>query len=189
MDNDEIYMKRALELARECAACDEVPVGAVVVKDGRIIAEGCNFKERELNAVRHAEIVALERAAEAVGNWWLEDCDLYVTLEPCPMCAGAMINARIRRLVFGAYDEKSGAAGSRVDLFRPGLFNHDISVTGGVLKDESAALLSSFFRSKRKKTLRARYLANNCVRTPCTTAYVRKSTPRVRAWGSSLFFI
>ena len=151
MDNDEIYMKRALELARECAACDEVPVGAVVVKDGRIIAEGCNFKERELNAVRHAEVVALERAAEAVGNWWLEDCDLYVTLEPCPMCAGAMINARIRRLVFGAYDEKSGAAGSRVDLFRPGLFNHDISVTGGVLKDESAALLSSFFRSKRKK--------------------------------------
>ena len=114
---DEKFMRRALELAAECAEADEVPVGAVVVKDGSIVAEGCNFKERENSAVRHAEIVALESAAKAVGNWWLEDCDVYVTLEPCPMCAGAMINARVRRVVFGAYDPKTGAAGSRVDLF------------------------------------------------------------------------
>ena len=94
---DEKFMRRALELAAECAEADEVPVGAVVVKDGSIVAEGCNFKERENSAVRHAEIVALESAAKAVGNWWLEDCDVYVTLEPCPMCAGAMINARVPR--------------------------------------------------------------------------------------------
>ena len=151
MTTDEMFMNRALELAAECAAADEVPVGEVVVKDGRIIAEGGNFKERELNAVRHAEIVALERAAQAVGNWWLEDCDLYVTLEPCPMCAGAMINARIRRLVFGTYDPKTGAAGSKVDLFEKGLFNHDVEVTGGVLAEGSAALLGEFFKRKRKK--------------------------------------
>ena len=146
---DEKFMRRALELAAECAEADEVPVGAVVVKDGNIVAEGCNFKERENSAVRHAEIVALESAAKAVGNWWLEDCDVYVTLEPCPMCAGAMINARVRRVVFGAYDPKTGAAGSRVDLFRKGLFNHDVEVTGGVLEEECASLLTSFFRQKR----------------------------------------
>lgn len=154
-DADMAFMRRALEIARECAAADEVPVGAVVVKDGRIIAEGGNRKERDMCAVRHAEIVALEKAAQAVGNWWLEDCDVYVTLEPCPMCAGAMINSRIRRLVFGAYDEKSGAAGSRTDLFVPGLFNHDVEVAGGVLKEESAALLGEFFRGKRARKPRA----------------------------------
>lgn len=146
---DEEFMKRALALAAECAARDEVPVGAVVVKEGSIIAEGCNFKERENCAVRHAEIVALERAAKVLGNWWLEDCEVYVTLEPCPMCAGAMINSRIKRVVFGAYDPKTGAAGSKVDLFAPGLFNHDVEVKGGVLREECAALLSEFFRAKR----------------------------------------
>lgn len=146
---DEEFMKRALALAAECAARDEVPVGAVVVKEGSIVAEGCNFKERENCAVRHAEIVALERAAKVLGNWWLEDCEVYVTLEPCPMCAGAMINSRIKRVVFGAYDPKTGAAGSKVDLFAPGLFNHDVEVKGGVLREECAALLSEFFRAKR----------------------------------------
>ena len=146
---DEEFMKRALVLAAECAARDEVPVGAVVVKEGSIVAEGCNFKERENCAVRHAEIVALERAAKVLGNWWLEDCEVYVTLEPCPMCAGAMINSRIKRVVFGAYDPKTGAAGSKVDLFAPGLFNHDVKVEGGVLREECAALLSEFFRAKR----------------------------------------
>lgn len=146
---DEEFMKRALALAAECAARDEVPVGAVVVREGSIVAEGCNFKERENCAVRHAEIVALERAAKVLGNWWLEDCEVYVTLEPCPMCAGAMINSRIKRVVFGAYDPKTGAAGSKVDLFAPGLFNHDVEVEGGVLREECAALLSEFFRAKR----------------------------------------
>ncbi len=146
---DEKFMRRALEIAAECAAADEVPVGAVVVKDGKIVAEGGNRKERDGSAVRHAEIVALEAAARYAGNWWLEDCDVYVTLEPCPMCAGAMINSRVRRLVFGAYDEKTGAAGSKVNLFTPGMFNHDVEVTGGVLAQESAELLGAFFRAKR----------------------------------------
>lgn len=154
-DEDVMYMSRALEIARECAAADEVPVGAVVVKNGKVIAEGGNRKERDMNAVRHAEIEALEKAAQAVGNWWLEDCDVYVTLEPCAMCAGAMINSRIRKLVFGAYDEKTGAAGGRIDLFSPGLFNHDVEVVGGVLKEESAALLGAFFKAKRGKKLSA----------------------------------
>ena len=147
---NEQFMLRAIELAKECATHDEVPVGAVLVKDGVIIAEGANEKERENSALRHAEMIALEKGTKAVGNWWLENCELYVTLEPCPMCAGAMINSRIRALYFGAYDEKSGACGSKVDLTKSGLFNHDIEVAGGFLKEDCAKLLSDFFKAKRK---------------------------------------
>jgi tRNA(adenine34) deaminase len=143
------FMNRAIELAKESASYDEVPVGAVVVKDGTIIAEGVNRKERDNCAISHAEILALQKATEVVGNWWLEDCDLYVTLEPCAMCAMAMVHSRIRHLYFGAYDEKTGAAGSRVNLFEKGLFNHDVEVDGGILKEECGALLTEFFRKKR----------------------------------------
>lgn len=149
MAYEQKFMIRALELAKECASFDEVPVGAVVVKDGKIIAEGANFKERNNNAVCHAEIVALSAATAAVDNWWLENCDVYVTLEPCAMCAGAMINSRIRALYFGAYDEKTGACGSKVNLFEKGIFNHDVEVSGGHMKEECSALLSSFFKAKR----------------------------------------
>ena len=151
MAYEEKFMIRAIELAEESASHDEVPVGAVVVKDGEIIAEGMNFKERKNNAICHAEIVALSKATEAVGNWWLEDCDVYVTLEPCSMCAGAMINSRIRALYFGAYDEKTGACGSKINLFEKSLFNHTVLVSGGHLKEECSALLSSFFKQKRKQ--------------------------------------
>ncbi len=147
---EERFMQIALALAKECAECDEVPVGAVVVKDGEIIAQSGNAKERENNALKHAELIALDQAAKALGNWWLEDCDLYVTLEPCPMCAGALVNTRIRALYFGAYDEKGGACGSKVDILQKGLFNHDVEVSGGHLKEECAALLTEFFRNKRK---------------------------------------
>ena len=143
------FMLRAIELAKECAALDEVPIGAVVVKDGRVIAESGNLKERQLNAVCHAEIVALSAAAKAVGNWWLEGCEVYVTLEPCPMCAGAMINARVDALYFGAYDPKSGACGSKVNLFEEGLFNHYVEVSGGHMAEECGAVLSEFFKTKR----------------------------------------
>ena len=145
----EQFMLRAIELARECAAFDEVPVGAVVVKDGKIIAESGNRKERDNSAISHAEILALKKASEVVGNWWLEDCDVYVTLEPCAMCATAMIHSRIRNLYFGAYDEKTGAAGSKVNMFEKGLFNHDIEVVGGIMKEECGALLTAFFKNKR----------------------------------------
>ena len=145
------YMQLAINLAKAAALADEVPVGAVVVKDGKVIATSENMKERSNDATRHAEMVALSRAAGEVDNWWLEDCDVYVTLEPCPMCAGAMINSRIRALYFGAYDLKTGAAGSKVNLFEEGLFNHNIVVSGGHRQEDCAKLLSEFFIEKRKK--------------------------------------
>ena len=151
MTRDEKFMREALRLAAECAAEDEVPVGCVVVRGDEIVAGSGNRKEREGSATRHAEMVALESAARALGNWWLEDCEVFVTLEPCPMCAHAMTLSRVKRVVFGAFDPKSGAAGSRVDLFAPGLFNHDIEVTGGVLREECADILGEFFRKKRKR--------------------------------------
>ena len=144
-------MKRAIELAKECSQFDEVPVGAVVVKDGKIIAESGNRKERDNCAVSHAEILAIQKATEVVGNWWLEDCEMYVSLEPCPMCAMAMIHSRISKLYFGAYDEKTGAGGSRVNIFEKDLFNHNIEVEGGVMKEECGALLTEFFKNKRKQ--------------------------------------
>ena len=151
MTRDEKFMREALRLAAECAAEDEVLVGCVVVRGDEIVAGSGNRKEREGSATRHAEMVALESAARALGNWWLEDCEVFVTLEPCPMCAHAMTLSRVKRVVFGAFDPKSGAAGSRVDLFAPGLFNHDIEVTGGVLREECADILGEFFRQKRKR--------------------------------------
>ncbi|MEG2274141.1 MAG: tRNA adenosine(34) deaminase TadA [Clostridia bacterium] len=145
------FMERALELAQECTDFDEVPVGAVLVKNGEIIAEGCNRKERENNAICHAEINVLADASRKLGNWWLEDCELYVTLEPCAMCAGALINARIAKLYFGAYDSKTGACGSKINILQKDLFNHNIEVEGGILKEESAKILSDFFKKKRKQ--------------------------------------
>ena len=145
------FMQRAIELAKECSQFDEVPIGAVVVKDGKIIAESGNRKERDNCAISHAEILAIQKATEVVGNWWLEDCDMYVTLEPCAMCAMAMINSRIRNLYFGAYDEKTGACGSKVNIFEKDLFNHNIDVQGGLLKEECGALLTAFFKNKREQ--------------------------------------
>ncbi len=144
------FMNRAIELAKESALFDEVPIGCVIVKNGQIVGESGNRKERENCATRHAEIVAIESATKTVGNWWLEDCDVYVTLEPCAMCAMAMINSRISKLYFGAYDAKTGACGSKVNLFEKGLFNHDVQVEGGFFERECASLLSSFFKAKRK---------------------------------------
>ena len=153
---NERFMLRAIELAKECALLGEVPVGAVLVKNDAIIAESGNAKERENSALRHAEMIVLEKGTKAVNNWWLENCELYVTLEPCPMCAGAMINSRIRSLYFGAYDEKSGACGSKVNLLEKGLFNHNIEVSGGYLKDECGALLSDFFKARREEKNKAK---------------------------------
>ena len=142
------FMERAIELAKKCVSFDEVPVGAVVVKDGRVVAESGNLKEREGNAVCHAEIVALSAAAKAVGNWWLEGCDVYVTLEPCPMCAGAIINARIKRLVYGAFDEKGGVCASLMNIYEYP-FNHKPMVRSRILQDECSALLTEFFKRLR----------------------------------------
>ncbi len=146
------FMERALELARISAENDEVPVGAVIVKNGKIIAESENRKERDGSAISHAEIVALKKASEVVENWWLEDCEMYVTLEPCAMCAMAMVHSRISKLFFGAYDEKTGAAGSKLNIFEKDLFNHNVEVQGGILEEDCSRILSEFFKAKRKKT-------------------------------------
>ena len=149
MDNK--FMLRAIELAKLATETDDVPVGCVIVKNGEIIAEASNMKEKENDATKHAEMVAISNATKVLNNWWLEDCEVYVTLEPCPMCAGAMINARIKALYFGAYDPKTGAAGSRVNLLKEDLFNHNIIVKGGIMQNECSSLLSEFFKKKRLK--------------------------------------
>ncbi len=143
-------MRRALELASEAAAEGEVPVGAVIVRDGAVIAEGRNRRETDRQALAHAELEAIYRACEALGGWRLSGCTLYVTLEPCPMCAGAIINARLDRVVYGAPDPKAGACGSLTDLFQIP-FNHRPQCEGGVLEAEAAGALREFFRFLRQK--------------------------------------
>jgi tRNA(adenine34) deaminase len=142
-------MRAALDAARAAADAGEVPVGAVVVRDGKVIATGFNRPIGSCDPTAHAEITALRAAGQALGNYRLPGCDLYVTLEPCAMCAGAIQHARIRRVIWGAPDPKTGACGSVVNLFDQPLLNHHARVQGGVLADESAALLQSFFAQRR----------------------------------------
>ncbi len=145
-------MREALLLAREAAACDEVPVGAVVVRDGVIVGRGFNKPICRHDPSAHAEVMALRDAAGRLNNYRLPGCMLYVTLEPCVMCVGAIMHARIDRVVFGARDPKTGACGSVIDLFAETRLNHHASVSGGVLAEECGALLSSFFAARRQKT-------------------------------------
>lgn len=144
-------MLAAIKEAQKAAAKDEVPVGAVLVADGKIIARAHNMKETKRLATAHAEMEVIARASKKRGNWYLTDTDLYVTLEPCPMCAGAIINARIRNLYFGAWDPKAGCCGTLYSLPEDKRFNHRVQVEGGILEKECAALLSDFFKGKRKK--------------------------------------
>lgn len=150
MDREERFMRLALALAREAAQEGEVPVGAVVVKDGEVISTGRNRRERGKNALCHAELEAIDRACRLLGGWRLWQCELFVTLEPCPMCAGAIINARISRVVYGARDPKAGSCGSVVNLFELP-YNHSPELLGGVLADECALLLTDFFQKLRDK--------------------------------------
>ena len=151
MRTDEYYMRLALKQAEKAYAEDEVPIGAVIVKDGVVIARAHNEKEKRNSAVRHAEICAIEKATKKVGNWWLEGCTLYVTLEPCAMCAGAIVNSRLDRVVYGASDPRYGFLGSLSDLPVDYPLNYRPQETKGVLAEECAALLSSFFRAKREQ--------------------------------------
>lgn len=145
----EIFMKRAVSCAKKAAKIGEVPVGAVVVRNGEVISTGYNRRETDKNALRHAEITAIDRACKKLGGWRLWECDIYVTLEPCPMCAGAIINSRIRNVYIGAPDLKNGAMGSVVSL--QDCFTHKPTVVNGILKDECAAVLSNFFKDLREK--------------------------------------
>ena len=145
---DERHMRLALELAKEAFDAGEVPVGCVVVCNGEVVGKGRNRREQDKNALCHAEMVAIGQACEALGGWRLWECTLYVTLEPCPMCAGAIINARIPRVVYGAKDSKCGATGSVCNLFSME-FNHHPQVEAGVLEEECSKLLTEFFQNLR----------------------------------------
>jgi len=147
---DDQHLKKALELARIAADHGEVPVGAVLVHKDRVIVEAYNRREELGDATAHAEMLAIRKACTLLGGWRLSGCTLYVTLEPCPMCAGAMVQARIDRLVYGTADPKGGAAGTLYDLVRDSRLNHRLEVTGGVLEEECAALLQDFFRQRRE---------------------------------------
>lgn len=155
---DEFYMRRALELASRAAELGEAPIGCVIVRTGAepareaIVAEAFNLRETDKNAVAHAELLAIRKACEVLGGWRLHGCTLYVTLEPCPMCAGAIINARLDRVVFGAPDPKAGAMGSVINLCAYP-FNHKPQLERGVLRTECSALLADFFRHLRDKRM------------------------------------
>lgn len=147
-------MKRALSCAKKAAKIGDVPVGAVVVRNGEVVSTGYNRRETDKNALRHAEITAIDRACKKLGGWRLWECDLYVTLEPCPMCAGAIINSRIRNVYVGAPDPKNGAMGSVVSL--QDNFTHKPNVVNGIMKDECAAVLSDFFKDLRDRKRNSR---------------------------------
>lgn len=149
MELDETFMHEALRLAAKARAADEVPVGAVVVREEKIISRAYNQVELLKDATAHAEMLALTAAEAALGDWRLTDCDLYVTKEPCPMCAGAIVHTRIRRVIFGCSDIRAGAAGTVMNLLQHKALNHRCQVTSGVLQAECAALLQDFFQKKR----------------------------------------
>jgi len=166
-DEDAGFMRLALQEAQRAQQAGEVPVGAVVVKDGRVVAVGSNAPVASHDPTAHAEIAALRAASQALGNYRLDGCDLYVTLEPCAMCAGAMLHARLRRVIYGAPDPKTGAAGSVVDLFADSRINHRTAVTGGVLAADCGALLAEFFQARRQQARSASHpLREDAVRTP-----------------------
>ena len=150
LDIDTQYMKEALALAREAEARDEVPVGALIVHRGEVIARASNTRESSKCATHHAELLAIEEACRVLGGWRLPECTLYVTMEPCVMCAGAIINARIDRVVYGTHDIRFGAFGSLIDIPKVPL-NHKVEVTSGILADECREILTNYFKGKRKK--------------------------------------
>jgi tRNA(adenine34) deaminase len=163
--DDDYWMGKALLEARKALNCAEVPIGAVLVKDGRVIARGFNQRESKQDPTAHAELIAIRRAANKLGAWRLTGATLYVTLEPCPMCMGAILLARLERVVFACYDPKGGAAGSLYDLTSDSRFNHQVAVTSGIRQSECSAMLSDFFRELRREKKAARLLVDNA----CTT--------------------
>ncbi len=150
MEDKEFFMKEAIKEAKKAYSKDEVPIGAVIVKDGKIIARGHNLKETKKDTVKHAEIIAIEKASKKIDAWRLEDCDIYVTMEPCPMCMGAIINSRIRKIYYGVEDYKAGACGSVVDLTKY-KFNHIPEYEKNLLEEECKEVLQNFFKELRVK--------------------------------------
>ncbi|MGD6819147.1 tRNA adenosine(34) deaminase TadA [Metabacillus sp. 84] len=161
MKTDEWFMKAAIEEARKAEAIEEVPIGAVVVLNGEIISAAHNLRETEQRAIAHAEILAIDEACRKLGTWRLEGATLYVTLEPCPMCAGAIVLSRFSRVVFGAPDPKGGCAGTLMNLLQEERFNHQAEVAEGVLREECGNLLSDFFRGIRERKKAERNTSKN----------------------------
>ena len=151
MEKDIIFMKEALKEAKKAERILEVPVGAVIVKDNKIIARAYNQKETKCDTTKHAEMIAIQKASKRLKSWRLTDCEMYVTLEPCSMCAGAIINARIRNVFIGALDEKTGAVGSVLNLFTDYKFNHEVLFEKGILYNECSGILKDFFKKLRNK--------------------------------------
>ncbi|MFC3209935.1 tRNA adenosine(34) deaminase TadA [Planomicrobium okeanokoites] len=158
LELDQHYMKMAIEEANKAAAKGEVPIGAVIVRDGEVIARAHNLRETTQNAVTHAELLAIQQACEELGSWRLENTILYVTLEPCPMCAGAILQSRIPRVVYGARDVKAGSVDSLYRLLNDERFNHQCEVKENVLADECGGLLTQFFRALREKKKKRKLL-------------------------------
>lgn len=150
MEQKEKFMKEALKEAKKAYEKLEVPVGVVIVKDGKILARAHNLKETKVDTTKHAEIIAIQKASKKLESWRLIDCDMYVTLEPCSMCAGAVINSRIKNIYIGAMDKKTGAAGSVFNLFKDYTFNHDVNVECKILEKECENILKDFFKELRK---------------------------------------
>ncbi|AIF41959.1 MULTISPECIES: tRNA adenosine(34) deaminase TadA [Virgibacillus] len=148
---DEIFMLKAIEEAKKAHKINEVPIGAVIVFKNEIIATGHNVRESSQTTLSHAELIAIEQANQTIGSWRLEDCTLFVTLEPCPMCAGAIVQSRIKRVVYGAADPKAGCAGSLMNLLQDTRFNHQVELTSGVMEKECSMLLKDFFKQLRNR--------------------------------------
>lgn len=150
MNNKEKFMKEALKEAKKAYQKLEVPVGAVIVKDEKILARAHNIKETKKDTTKHAEIIAIQKASKKLNNWRLTDCDMYITLEPCTMCTGAIINSRIRKIYIGTMDEKTGACGSKLNLLEDYTFNHKVELETGILKNECKEMLQDFFKNLRR---------------------------------------
>src|SRR5699024_4962158 len=151
MSVDEYYMELAIHEAKKAEAIGEVPIGAIIVYEDKVIATGYNLRETSQTTLSHAELIAIQQANEEIGSWRLEDCTLYVTLEPCPMCAGAIVQSRMKRVIYGAADLKAGCAGTLMNLLEEPRFNHQVDVTKGVLESQCSELLSEFFKKLRAK--------------------------------------
>ena len=151
MTEDEKYMKAALAQAKKAAAIDEVPIGCVIVQDDKIIARGYNRRNIDKNTLSHAELNAIKKASKKTGDWRLEDCTMYITLEPCQMCAGAIVQSRMKKVVIACMNPKAGCAGSVLNLLQMAEFNHQVEIEKGVLEEECSAMLSNFFRELRQK--------------------------------------
>ncbi len=148
---NEKYMKIALKEAEKAFSNEEVPIGAVIVKNGKVISRAYNLRETKKQACAHAEILAIQKACKKLNAWRLEGCDLYVTLEPCPMCAGAIMNSRIKNVYIGAKEPRSGAVGSKINLFEDAVYNHKVNYQIGIFEEESMKLMKTFFKKRRKE--------------------------------------